>query len=160
MYMNTITKKCKIVIEPQELSDINNHIYRKLESFVGDCTKKDGYIISIDTDFKIISNIISRVSGNCIYYIFFKIQTLKPEDGHTYGALVNRIYPQGLFCEYHNIKIIIPSESMDGWEFENSIYINKSTDKSISKGDWINVLINVTRYDNRSYQCIGSLLDN
>jgi DNA-directed RNA polymerase subunit E'/Rpb7 len=156
-YTTILSRTDKVILTPTELRNINTNIYEKLENTVGTCTERDGYVIAVESvDFKTLTNVISRVSGNCIFKITYTVMTLKPEVGHIYCSLVNRVFPQGIFCEYYGIQIIIPRETIDGWSFKNDAFVDESEENTISNRDWVNIKIVITRYDDGVYQCIGA----
>jgi DNA-directed RNA polymerase subunit E'/Rpb7 len=158
-YTKEITRTDKIIIAPQELSNVRDYIRKKLEQIIGTCTENDGYVIGIKSiDFKSLTNVVSRVSGNCIYNVKYTISTLKPDVEHVYGVLVNQVFSQGIFCQYNGIQIIVPSGTMDDWTHTNDTFVKD--DDIISVASWIQIKIDVIRYDNNNYQCIASLSDN
>lgn len=152
-------EQSEIILYPSELNDIHKNIDTKLRKRIGSCTKENGYIIDIHEIYHDkTTNKISRVSGNCIFTISYKMTTLKPEAGHVYKAIVNCIFKEGIFCEYNNIKILIPISEIKNYTFQNSKFINKS--KSIEISNIIQVHINIVRYEDQNYQCIGRMIED
>ncbi len=155
-YATQSTDTAIITIYPFELDDIRNTIKRKLYETITTCSK-NGYIVSIDTIyFSTMTNKISRTTGNCIVTISYLVTTLKPQQGHVYTATVQQIYKDGLFTEFNGIRILTPSSSMMEWVYHDNAFVNG--DNIISIGDLVDIHIEVTRYDNGKYQCIGTLL--
>jgi len=154
-YTETLKHTTEITIKPCELNAIDKHIEDKISKKIDSCTEKNGYIMDIK-NIRIISNTISRLSGKCIFKVKYDIVSLKPQPGHVYVGFVNIIFKEGIFVEYHNIKILIPYTSMKNWVYKTSTYT--LDDRTVSVGDWIKVLIGSVRYDNHTYQCIGSII--
>jgi DNA-directed RNA polymerase subunit E'/Rpb7 len=162
-YKKTMTFSETVILSPTELSNIYEHLQEKINNRKNNCTKTDGIITEInEIDWNSLTNKISRISGNCIFNVNYTAKVLKPENGHIYTTLVNIIFKEGIFTEYNNIKILIPSDSMDGWSFRDGV-MEKTEIGGVSRietGDWVKVIIRKTRYETSNYQCIGELIIN
>lgn len=156
-YLIKSVEKTQIVLRPNELTNIQSNLEKKIRKKVGTCSKEKGYIImihNIQRDKK-LQNIISRVSGNCIFTVSYDICSLKPEIGHVYKVLVSSIFKEGIFCEYNNIKILIPNSELQSFSYQNEKLV--SPEYTIQTGDWIKIRIHNVRYDDQNYQCIARL---
>lgn len=161
-YTQKIQKVENIIVHPNELVNIKGYIRSKLQSYISTCTEKNGYIVDIcDIDWETMTNKISRISGNCLFSVSYTVENLKPEYGHVYNALVNKMYPDGIFLEYNNITIVIPRDNLSEWTYENNIFIKKDQANivQISIGDWLSVHIDASRYEDGGYQCIASIIN-
>ena len=156
-YLQKSVETSQIILRPDELANIESNLEKKIRKKVGMCSKEKGYIIMIHNiqRHKKLQNTISRVSGNCIFTVSYDICTLKPEIGHVYKVLISSIFKEGIFCEYNNIKILIPSTELKQYTFQNKILVSK--DSTIQIGDWIKIRIQNVRYDDQNYQCIAKL---
>ena len=145
----------RLVIKPENFGkDIEKLI--KENSMNKDCTKEYGYIIKIN---KIINwnNMLSRNNGANIINALVQAQTFLPKIGLLMDSIVNMIFPQCIFAEYLNIKIVIPANSneLKDYVYENQIFKN---DKNIIQiGDIIKIEILNIRYNNKKLSCIGKL---
>jgi hypothetical protein len=145
---NVITNRItsRIILLPVDLININISIYNKLQKLKYTCNK-NGYIMKIGNILPISNPLISRTTGNCICNITYEIFTLKPEKGHIYKTIVTNIFNEGIFVEYidgirsiKNLKVFLPRVV-----------------ENLNIGDIINVIIDIVRYENHTYQCIGSV---
>lgn len=145
-----------VTIKPHELDPVKEYIKIKILAKIDSCTEKYGYVTDIN-NIRILSNIISRISGVCIFNVKYDLITLKPESGHVYTCNVNWIYKEGgIFVEYNNINILIPYAYLTDWKYKNNYYFKD--DRKISVGDWVKVRIITVKYENHTYPCIGTII--
>ncbi len=135
-----------IVILPSELDDVHGNIKQKLKTLIGTCTRMHGYVMGVESA-KIINNMVSRVSGECIFKVEFTFTSLLPQAGHVFTSAITGKFKEsayeGIFAEYKGIKIIVPlSHSID-----------------FNVGDLVDIHVDVVQYSNHAYQCIGSIKD-
>lgn len=156
--INTELVNEEIIIRPSELDKVHDTIVKKINEKIGTCSLEKGYIVGVENIYRhILQNKISRNSGNCIFNVSYNIQTLKPTKGHVYEATIVNIFKEGIFCEYKNIKILIPISELKEYEFCQFIPSFTCKDKNLKIGDKITVVIFAVRYENKNYKCIAKL---
>ena len=151
--MNEQILEKRIIIKPEDFDkNINNVIKEQIQKFP--CSKEYGYIIDI---IKIISHesMISRDSGHNIVTVKFEAQTFLPKVGLDIECVVYMIFPQCIFAEYLDIKIVIPLSELTEFTYENQMF--KKDDIIIKIGDVLKVEILNTRYKQKNYSCIAKL---
>lgn len=150
-----------ICIEPEFLNqDIKQHLLEKARTtWVGKCTKEDGYILKIHSIKKIVNNHISPSTTSIIFELLLKAEVIKPEIDMVFEAKVNMIVSKGIFvCADEKINIFI--SVVDNYEFDegNNTYVNvENKNIKIKPGDKVNVKITAIRYEKNSFKCIGEL---
>lgn len=167
--MSSIPAREVIGLSPEELGgNLREKIYKKLKSkFAGRCDKEYGYIDSINQDFTIVSNKISSTSGDILFTIDFKIETLRPEIGKEFEGTICMVFVHGFFVQIaENMKVLITGKSLDGFTynkieniFEKEIASKKKKDKKTKivykQGDKINVVIEQIQFENKNFHCSG-----
>jgi DNA-directed RNA polymerase subunit E'/Rpb7 len=155
----TITLEKTITLSPKYLNEnymdsIKNEIKEK---YVGKCDEKNGYIISLkENSIIVLRNYISSAGNGIFFKVRFNVQTIKPKVGKEYQGKVILILNEYLFVMTLGLmKILIPIKNAPGYKMINGQF--RKDDKVISKGDIVNVKINVLKYENKDYQIIGSL---
>jgi DNA-directed RNA polymerase subunit E'/Rpb7 len=163
-YIKTFKITSQIVLSPHELVHISSAIRRHLEEKIGTCNKEYGYIMDIGNVDPYRMPTISKISGNCIYDVTYEIQTLKPEPDQLYHAQIQSIFPDGMFTQYKNIQIFIPTSSfptdddeLGGVDTKRDVAPKSADAKSADAkiGDIIPVTILFIRYENHRFRCIG-----
>ena len=143
------------MISPEDLDkNIKNLI--KEQSMQKSCSRDYGYIIDI---IKIISwkDMLSRNNGSNIITAQLEAHTFLPKVGLVIDCMVNMIFPQGIFAEYLDMKLVIPAcdDVLKNFIFENQMF--KNNDKIVKIGDLIKVEILNIRYNKNNFSCIGKL---
>lgn len=151
-----------ICVEPEFLNgDIKNHLLEKAKStWVGKCTKEDGYILKIHSIKKIINNHISPSTTSIIFELLLKAEIMKPEIGMVVEGKVEMVVSDGIFVYVDDrIVIMVSSATIQDYEFDDakSCYIDKSGEKKIKTGDRVEVKITAIRYEKNNFTCIGEL---
>lgn len=151
-----------ICIEPEFLNgDIKKHIFNKaVSTWVGKCTKEDGYILKIHSIKKIINNHITPSTTSIIFELLLKAEVMKPEVGMKVEAKVDLVDPQGIIVYTdEKLKIFVPSINFGDYEFDDAknAFVNEKEKKKIKLGDRINVKITAIRYEKSKFDCIGEL---
>ena len=68
------------------------------------------------------------------------------------------IFQEGIFVEVSNkMKVLIRIDKMNGYKYSKTKQIFKKDEESISKGDKIEVIIEMIKYEKQNFNCIGSL---
>jgi DNA-directed RNA polymerase subunit E'/Rpb7 len=158
--MSRITIDKKIYLEPKYLdSKLVSHIYKILqEQMVGKCDQNYGYILKIYESLNIIGNTVASASSGVFFNVRFDIKTLKPKIGGIYQGTVCMVFQEGIFVEVSNkMKILIRIDKMNDYKYSKSKNIFKKNDKTISKDDTVEILIEMIKYEKQNFNCIGSL---
>lgn len=158
--MSRITIDKKICIEPKFLdSKLLSHLYSKIqEQMIGKCDKNYGYILKVYESINILENIVSSAGAGIFFNVRFDIKVLKPKIGAVYQGIVCMIFQEGLFVEVSNkMKVLIRIDKMDGYKYSKTKQIFKKDEHTISKGDKIEVIIEMIKYEKQNFNCIGSL---
>ena len=151
--MNIQTIDKRIIIEPALLNDdVKKLIKQKIMK--EQCTERYGYIIDI-IDIISYSTLLSRNDGSNIVNTKVKVNTFTPFIGLCCKSVVNMIFPQCIFAEYMNIKIVIPASELLNFEYNNQVY--KKDEFVIKIGDILEIEITNVRYKNKNFSCIGKL---
>jgi len=154
--MTTITKS--IIVHPDKLdSSIGKYVKNKVVQLSKICSKTYGYVNEITSPIKILSNTIIE-DGFVEFVVQYKANIYKPKSGDILSCQVCLILDLGIFVIYQDkFKILIPEGKLKdaGYKLVQDRYVKKK--KSIDKDDNINVKINMVRYNNNTFDCIGEL---
>ena len=135
---------------------IHNKVKNRLEN---SCDKEYGYISKVGKDIKILpNNIVSTAGPNVFFRVLVDITALKPEQGHRYTARVCQVLPIGLFVEVENkLRILITLKNMVGYVFDKGVF--KKGNSTIALNDTVKVVIDVIRYEDQKFSCLGKLIE-
>lgn len=158
-------RKIKIKVEvPPEQVDKNwrTSLFLNIcHKFQGKCTRDDGYIISIQKISRIFDQYIKRTSGVVLFFVEVLAQCILPKKGDTVEAIVDMIFPHGVFCHHHTLRMMMPISKCKNFhirqEFSTKSLYNPQTKKIIRKGDTVSVMIDDVRFENDFYSCIVSI---
>lgn len=164
--MTVISKR--ICVEPEYLdTNIVQHIYNKIkknildENSVENCTEKYGYILDVKKIISIEDNYISNVNCENVFTVVFEVDNLKPENGKQFTGKICMIYTGGIFLIIKNKqKVLIPFSTLKDYIFDSSNKCFKKGKKIINIGDVIDVIITGTKYNNKTFSCFGTLVEN
>jgi len=152
----------KIVLSPEYFdSKIKTHIFEKIkEETQSECSRENGYIISVKKLEKIISNSVSPTTSETVFDIVFKADVIKPEPGKEFEAVVCMIFSEGLLAEVKNkLKVFVPSYTLEDCENPYEISDSKlvNSNKTIEKGDTINIIITSSKYIDGGFSSVARL---
>jgi len=158
-------RKIKIRVEvPPEQVDKNWRTSLFLiicQKFQGRCTRQDGYIVSIKKITHIYDQHIKRNSGVVLFFVGILAECILPKKGDKIEAVVDMIFPHGVFCHHHSLRMMMPIAKCHPYhirqEFSTKSLYHPHTKKIIRKGDTIRVLIEDVRFENDLYSCIVSI---
>lgn len=152
--MKTTIRK-RIFLESKYLDKkIKQHLLSKLrEKMYNECTNDIGYILHIEDDIKIISNI------NNVFIVEFNAEIFKPEPNDEYDSKICMIYKDGIFVDIKDRqKMLIPASSLKDYTYNDENNTFYKDDLHLSKDDIIRCKISAVRYNNRKFSCFGSLV--
>jgi DNA-directed RNA polymerase subunit E'/Rpb7 len=162
MPLKEITKT--ICLDPSQLnSKINASLLEKArQTWVGKCTKEDGYIISIEKVVKKLNNHISSSTASIVFNLVVLAEILVPEIGLQVEAKTQTILPQGIFCTAKGkLNILLPVSVLSEFEFDRATFsYTRISDKEqkIKKNDVVLIEVTAIRYEKNNFNCIGSLI--
>lgn len=160
--MDTVNISTKIEIKPIFFhKNIINHIYNKIKKIhLLKCTKEYGHILDINENIIIKDQYINRVNSEVIFVVEFLATIFKPEKGKKASGKVCMIYKDGIFLNIvNNQKILIPTNYLDHYYFNNDIFIhNENNDIKIKIGDTVETIIIDSKYYNQNFSCFGKLI--
>lgn len=134
------------------------------ESWIGKCTKEDGYILDIVDVAEILDNKISPATTSLLFSLKLVAKVLKPEINKCFKTTVTMVLQQGIFTSCENIlNILLPISQITNFEFDASkgVYVSKTNpDECIAIKSEIEVEITAIRYEKNKFTCIGRLKMN
>ncbi len=162
--MNTIIINTNIRITSNDLkqSKIKTIVQKKLNDiYLYKFTKQYGYILEI-LDFKSNKDtILSRINQDIFIKCNVEMLVVLPVINDIYYAIVQQIYPQGVFIKLLNIfDTLIPFEYLSklNYSFINGEFVNINGSR-IYKQAFINVRVVDMKYDNKTFNCIAELCE-
>lgn len=141
-------------------SNIHSYLLEKIkEVTLNECTKENGYILSIIKIVKIKDSYISNANCDNIFTILFEVENLKPENGKQFEGEVCMIFGGGIFINVKKKqKILIPISNLKNYVFIPTLKQFKNEKIIIKEGDILNVEIIGTKYTKQSFSCFGKLI--
>lgn len=158
--METLSLRRRIPLAPKYFnSNIKTHIYNKLKNSLDNkCTHASGYVVSVDPNIQITESTIN-IHGQGLFEVLYNIKTLKPKAGQILDGIVCMNIHEGVLIMVHDkMKVLIPPERLGKYEFDEDREVYTYKKKTIEKGDSVSVKIELVRYENNAYKCIGSLV--
>lgn len=162
-YISRRKMKIKIEMRPDQVDhNWRTHLFLNVcQKFQGSCTRQDGYIISVKKIVKIFDQCIKRTSGVVLFFIEILAECILPKTGDQLEAIVDMIFPHGVFCHHHMLRMMMPINKCHNFhirqEFSTKSLFNPHTKTVIRKGDIIHVTIDDVRFENDFYSCIVSI---
>ena len=132
-------------------------------SFIGKCSKEDGYVLDIVSIVEIVDNHISTSNSSPIFDLKLVAKLLRPEVGDELSATVNMVRQEGIFCRCEDkLNIFIPIKQLqDQYVFDRTQGLYKKLSdntQTIGIKDTVNVHITAVRYSKNNYTCIANLV--
>ena len=158
--MKRCTVQEKIFIESKYIDKalLKDHLKNTIvEMMTGKCDQEFGYVISVESDIKIVDNIISSANSGIIFTVEFDILTIKPEKGMIFEGIISKIFLSGIFVTVEKMNILVPESKMNGYKFNASKNIFKKDSSVLNCGDNVKVVIQDVRYQKQNFDCIASL---
>lgn len=158
--METLHLRKKIPLEPKYFnSNLKDHLYKKLSNSLKDkCTQTSGYVVSVNPDIEIIENSIN-IHGQGLFEVSYSVQTLKPKEGQVLDGKVCMVLRQGVLIEIHGkMKVLIPLDRMGKYKYDEFEEVFKYKKHVIRDGDDVSVKIDMIKYENNKFNCIGVLV--
>ena len=133
-------------------------------SYANECTKKHGYMMSVDGIVDIVDNTITSANSDAVFTVKFQVQILKPERTKSYSGLICMIIATGIFVDIEKkLKILIPRAGLDGYTFQKNLDGNMEFAKdniSLVVGVPITVSVSDIKYSSGCFSCFGELKEN
>jgi DNA-directed RNA polymerase subunit E'/Rpb7 len=160
--MNRKFVEKSICLEPSFLGlDLHDALLQKVrQTWVGKCTKQDGYVLSIERIARIIDNHISASTNSVVFSLFVEATILKPDVGLKLQAKVNYVLSQGIFAYAEGrLKLFIPYSQLADYTFaSNEFKHNHNPEICIKINDTIPIEITAIRYEKNNFDCIAKCL--
>jgi DNA-directed RNA polymerase subunit E'/Rpb7 len=160
--MNRKFVEKSICLEPSFLgNNLHEALLQKVrQTWVGKCTKQDGYIINIERIARIIDNYISPSTNSVVFSLFVEATILKPEIGLQLDAKVNYVLSQGIFaCTEGKLKFLIPYSQLTEYSFASGEFKQlEKPEVTIKMNDTIPIEITAIRYEKNNFDCIARCL--
>lgn len=162
-YISQRKIQLKVEVPPEQVdknwrSNLFLHVCQK---FQGRCTREDGYIVRIQKIERIYDQYIKRTSGVVLFFIGVVAECILPQRGDVIAATVDMIFPHGVFCHHHMLRMMMPITKCKDFhirqEFSTKSLYNPHTKTIIRKGDTIKVVIEDVRFENDFYSCIVAI---
>ncbi len=145
------------IIHNEDLTKICYELLEKNKKSFND--QEYGHIINLN---KIISMEFDEITldGNTPVYIEANVDVVKPEKDMIIEVEIQKMIDFGIFAQNYDINFWISKENTDSYEFDPSINKYKNIDgNKLNIGDKIKIKINLIRYENKNYSCIGEFKD-
>jgi DNA-directed RNA polymerase subunit E'/Rpb7 len=158
--METLHLRRKIPLDPKYFnSNIKEHLYRKLnDSLKNKCTQTSGYVVSVDPDIKVSESTVN-IHGQGLFEVSYSVQTLKPRKDQVLEGNVCMVFAQGVLVEIHGkMKVLIPPDRIGKYKFDEDEGTFNYKKKIIRESDTISVCIDMIKYENNNFNCIGFLV--
>ena len=128
-------------------------------TFEGTSSKDDGIIRRVNYLKRIVSNEISKTTGNVIFILEIDVDLVHPKVGDMFSMAVIKIDPKALFVEGEVFKAIVSADNIVGFDFNKSsnTFYNQETKKHIMIKDTVSVTIIAMRYDNNMFKYVGRI---
>jgi DNA-directed RNA polymerase subunit E'/Rpb7 len=143
---------------------IDENIIHKLvelvkTTFEGTSSKDDGIIRRVNYLKRIVTNEISKTTGNIIFTLEIDVDLVHPKVGDTFPMTITKIDPKALFVEGDVFKAIVSADNIIKFEFSKSsnTFYNHETHKHIKLKDSVDVTIIAMRYDNNMFKYVGRI---
>lgn len=139
-----ITKLIEYIPDLNNSSDEQTLLKLYKQKYENICSKKYGYIITVNQVSKIIEKKISIYNGYVIANCIIDVDCLIPMVGTVFKGIVKQIFPQGMIVIVKNcMKVFIPKDDR---------YVTKKQE------DIVEVRIEQMRFQKGKYDCIGVLV--
>lgn len=158
--MSKMIMEKKICVEPKYLNEnIREYLLEKVKKdYLLQCDSEKGYIVKIYDNIQILDNTVATASPNVFFRIRFQVKALKPEAGCDYEGKVCMIFPQGIFVEVlEKMKVLVPVDKLGNYKYVKGDNIFQNGKKKIERGQSVQVMIDLIRYEKQNFSCIGSL---
>jgi DNA-directed RNA polymerase subunit E'/Rpb7 len=112
----------------------------------------------VDPDIKITESTVN-IHGQGLFEVSYDVKTLKPKKDQVLTGIVCMVFEQGVLVEIHGkMKVLIPPDRIGKYKFDEDedAFIHKT--KSIKVEDEISVKIDMIKYENNNFNCIGFLV--
>ena len=149
-----------ISISPLYLTkNLKENILNKLKEDIANniCSDENGYIMKIIEIISFEKNIVSRIGYDINFFVKFKCLVLKPAVGQVLNGNVNMILANGIFLKLGGINILIPKSNLKNFEYIKESQSFKNNKFEIKIGDEISVILDIIKYEKKTYSCIAKL---
>lgn len=157
-----------ICMEPKYINrNVSLHLMDKIRSlYNGRCDSVNGYVIKTEDDVKIIDNSVSSNNANVIFRVQFHMICVKPTIGQEYEGRVRLVLSDGhgvlVDIDHGGFRAIIPANRLPtGFRYDKSTSRfcrpGNTQPTTIAQGDCFTVVLEAVKYEQKKFNCIGSL---
>ena len=145
-----------VCIDYQHLSpSIRDTLLINAKKIEGSCTKEEGYIILVRSIKKIVDNHISPSTSHIIFDLLLDAVVMKPHVGQIIDGVVTLVHQQGIFVNMYTMNVVIPESKLEKYNPVDNSFEHKN--KKIFAKSTVSVKINVIRYEDNKFKCVGEL---
>lgn len=155
--------KLKVEVAPEHVgADWRAHLFgTACLRTQGRCSREHGYITRIHRITKLHDHFISRTNGTVIFLIEVLASCILPRVGDRLDAVVDMIFPHGVFCHYDVLRMMMPLGGHNNLrvrnDFSTNVLHDPRTNTITRKGDTLPVIVDDVRFENDLYSCIVKL---
>lgn len=156
--MNTAIVTKKVFLENKYINkDYKKHLVEKLKNEKEKCDQEIGYILSVNNDdVNVIKNVVSPDSKGLFFTISYTVNRLKPEINQEYKGVIVMILEDAIFVEIESVlKVVVSMWKHPDYVYKKETFSNGK--RTLKVGDPIKVVITLYRYQDSSFNCIGTL---
>lgn len=148
----------KSILEPRFLDkNYKQHILKNLRETHNNSAISTGYIIEVRDILDIIHNFIN-INNLLEIKLLCLVDLLKLQVNSVIkDCEIVMIHNNGIFVNKYKIKILIPNNKLNSFEYQNNTCHYK--DQLLTCGDIIDVIIVDIRFEKNEYTCIGKFKD-
>ena len=138
---------------------INKLVELARTTFEGTSSKEDGIIRRINGLKRIVSNEISKTTGNLIFTLEIDADIVYPRVGDVFDMVIIKIDPKAVFVECDVFKAIISADNICGHEYDRAAgsFYNSESRTLIKLRDVVSVTIIAMKYDNNMFKYVGKI---
>lgn len=152
---------CRLYVNLGKLAEgqsITEYIEEHLSQNKGNYTRKERGIILDITSVEVSLGEIGY-SGAVSSYVTFDARTFLPSENMELEAELTKSLPTGGLFSYKGLmNIWVREEQMRPLVYQDGIYTHPEEIRSLKLGDSCKIEINLVRYEQKTYSCIGSYI--
>lgn len=150
----------QICLEPKYLDQhLIQHLLETIKtSYIGTCTRQDGYIIDILRLVEITNNTISNANSEIIFSVRFEAKLLKPQIGDQFKEQILMVSEDGIFVEINkDLAVLIPASRLSEYTFDEETDSFVSSSNTLSEGKEVEIELEGIEYSNNTFSCWAKL---
>lgn len=158
--MESISIFSDIIIFPHMLSNLMENIHNELiKRYLNRWTEEYGYIMSIDKDFIVVSNVVQRDNMRIAFRVKVGITRVLPREGLIIKAKITKIIPMGVFLSFETYMHILITKTTFNGTYNKDDETFTINDTVIKKDMEVNVEITKCMWAKDKFSVIGKFAD-